>query len=307
MQARLPNNNKDNSVVTARSFGSMPELLRYIRNNKATLDLQRCDSWMGTKDFTGTKDFPEAVKLALGGWSEGLDKIKSISSKYRSAFTDLFPKQSFELETVLDNSGAYADTGAYIAGSPECMIRFEENEESIVAQNGVCQEIICNVGQRSRLSCETYFYKGAIMLALIEAMELAGFRLQLTARIAVMNNSKENIYNFDLRVKSYSEYLQYDELAFVIANPSFLRRIFPALAERESLEIINNFGFYTGGGYGKVIDHKTDKESANLYLPITTKDLAEDKAFNLIHIAVAKQYSRTTQNKTIDKNKHRNN
>ena len=92
-------------------------------SNYRSLVGDACAFWNTTEErarFTAASSLDEALRVAIDGWPEGLDKARKLA-------TPLFEKVSHLIERVepaFDIEGGALDIGRYHDGDPEMFMRF---------------------------------------------------------------------------------------------------------------------------------------------------------------------------------------
>lgn len=198
----------------------------------------------GSKDFTNTLDFQQALNFARLGWKEGRDKIKSrLGLEYA-------PKRK---ERIHDVCGDFPDIGRFIAGQPKSMTR----RALTSAKRKPIISITMNASYSyfvSKSSIENY---GLAMTQVIDELENQGYSLDVFIGLGVKPNGSEknNPRGFIVHVKKAGEPLELDKFIFCSSNVSFLRRL--GLAIYENFWTYNEIGF----GYGSPREITPEKNS----------------------------------------------
>src|SRR6185295_6436941 len=126
-------------------------------------------------EFTKAKDWNHVLQLAKDGWPEGLEKSKSISSVM---FNDV--SQMIERTDVNhDIEGHAIDVSRFVDGEPECWLKFENVIQEAESGNKLIR-ITFNCTVSAGVNTDTIIRKGATISALIELLEYAGHRVELT-------------------------------------------------------------------------------------------------------------------------------
>ena len=168
--------------------------------------------------WTWGTDFDGAVKLAETGYPDG-QKItllaEKISAKLQSEVT-------VRDSMVYDTSGSYVDVGAFMSGEPECMVEFvqEEKPRSKVISIGV--DMCYNGG----IKAKTIELRGAVIVALIDALEQFEYRCEVTLYAGTGYSSKGGPkWQTSATIKRAGDTLDRDSMAYAISHPAFYRRI----------------------------------------------------------------------------------
>jgi len=179
--------------------------------------------------WTGTASFEDAVKLAREGWPEGRERIAKYSAQFAAMLGSRLRKP------ILSHSvaGFAPDVGAFLCGEPENMFNRETRDDDAP---GKILSLVVNGGASASISPETIMRRGAMIVALIDALENAGYSCNLTvAYVATEGHSGSGAHGADLvQVKRAGEPVEIDRLAFIFAHPSMLRRIVFSAREQDA-------------------------------------------------------------------------
>jgi len=185
--------------------------------------------------------------MAINGWREGMIEIEKYRAQILPIITDkvLRPKQTHSV------SGYYVDVGSYLANDPECFIAREFEERNFP---GRIYKVVCSISFSAAIKPETIIQRGAMICALIDAIEFAGHRAEVICNDATcaydseahrQGKHKENGWlEISVRVKKSSQPLDMTDLAFCLAHPAMLRRIMFSVAEIAGWsDLVRNYGY----------------------------------------------------------------
>lgn len=169
------------------------------------------DGWSGPD---GGETLEGSLKLARKGWDKGRSDVRAIAN----LLTIDVERPAIGYDVVGDTW----DMGKVINGEPECAMLWvhEEKEKPIIS---VC----VNTTVSAYINESLIRTRGAAILALIEAIELTGRRVELTCIFSEgPNNGWRGGKPWDIRVtiKHADEPAQDDMIAFAVAHPAFSRR-----------------------------------------------------------------------------------
>ena len=195
-------------------------------------------------DWTGTKNFQAAMDLARKGWAEGLEKIKAMSEEIWKVVGQEIKKQTFQYDVC----GDVVDVDRYLSGEPENMIQFTEEQ---AVGHGKVIKIWVNTVASAGVTTETMFYRGAAVVALVDALEKLGFSCEVATIDAISERwtGDKNVLRYNVTLRSAGEALDLDRLAFALANASWFRRLIFSAMEQESPALRRQFRIGTGS-YG---------------------------------------------------------
>lgn len=191
---------------------------------------------VGDRVWFGSRDMDHARQLAREGWPEGRDKALALAEP-------LLAHKAIGRApgAYLDVAGAYPVCALAAAGDPMNML----NPEPVEDQNKPIISLAINNTYSAAISAAHVMNTGAALLAVVDALESAGARIELwMCRCGRQNDAM--VSNL-LKLKGAGETLDRDRLAFLIAHPSSQRRLGFAMDEACDLAAHVNWG---PGGYG---------------------------------------------------------
>lgn len=189
-----------------------------------------------SREWNGNVTWLDAKKLALQGWQDGLEQVK----KYQTEITPQITEKVIRPSQIYDVAGYNVDVGRYLSNDPEC---FVSREFVINNSPGRVFTLVCSISFSAAIEPETIIQRGAIICALVDAIEYAGHRVEVICNWAVSKYSSEENrtgiikkngwLELDVTIKKANQPLEMIELAFCLAHPSMLRRIMFSVAEIE--------------------------------------------------------------------------
>lgn len=212
-----------NGIDTVR-FDSYNELIEFCKSKKPT-SFEHASSEMGRKNYqwTKTRTFEDAIKLASDGWKEGAGLVKKIVDDKIHAIG-----KSYTFVPKYDTSGDSVDMSRFMAGEPENMIEWEFTE---TAGHKVV-DIYCGVCASAAYSAESLINYGAARLSVVDYLESIGVRVNLYAYWAFGDMLDSHVKKIVIiKIKNADESLNMATTSFALAHPSFLRRILFRVAE----------------------------------------------------------------------------
>jgi len=221
------------------TFDSLADYLDYSMRECDLSESSRASRKV--KNWSGGKTYNESVNMAFSGWKEGAEKVSELSAKFSKARAEEITASAL----VYDTAGAMVDVGVFMTGDPECMIDFAEQiQHKPVIKIGF--DICVNAG----IKPNEMVRKGAVMLALVEALEFAGVAVELHGFNFNEGNQSRSFFFEDIVFKRSDEPLDIDRMAFCMAFPGFLRQISFSAWENHSEQIRENHNI-PNGGYGR--------------------------------------------------------
>lgn len=186
-------------------------------------------------DWSGARNWAQALDMARNGWPQGRARIEQISSAVFAKTGSLIRKDDIRY----DVTGSAVDIGAYLSGQPECFTVWEETDEYREGKGKVVK-IVVNAAASSGVTPEVLFLRGACVVALADSLERAGRRVEIHL---VMNSSGAE---YRVLIKRADQPVQLDQLAFSIASPAAFRRVGFAVMERWPSEVQSQVGYSYG-------------------------------------------------------------
>jgi hypothetical protein len=197
-------------------------------------DSREKSSRNSSSSWYGNLSWAQSKQLAQNGWVEGMKKIEKIQASLSPLLTNKIAQATQEYALC----GGRIDIGSYLANDPECFIIHPNVEKEL---EGKIITIVCSISFSSSISAAVIIQRGAIICALVDAIEYAGYRVELICNWAVSNSSiyrtyeteEQDWFEVDVTLKKSNQPLQMVELAFCLAHPSMLRRMMFSIAELE--------------------------------------------------------------------------
>lgn len=183
------------------------------------------DGWSSSKAaeaWNGNISWKKAKDYARNGWPEGTDKIAPTLARVDELIAHVMPEPRMSYDVV----GDAPDVGAYLAGIPENMLT-TEIQEGAARMVRVC----VNVGASAGVSPRAIEARGIIACALTDALERAGYRVEVRAGWSQRTrdpkpNAEGALYlGTWTTLKRAEEPLSLDRITFALIHPSFMRRI----------------------------------------------------------------------------------
>lgn len=281
------------ALTHVRTMDGIDDLIRIADRRIAEgVDNLGNASLSGEEYFTGTRTLAEAVGLARYGWHEGMDRINQIAESINIDPSIL--QSALRVESSFDVSGDEPDIDRFLQGSPDNMVTYSNSDEARV---GRVLDFVINVAQHASVDKQEIENRGAAILASVEALKANGYSIGVFAveQCEPSGSVHDNKFiRYEIPILEPGQSVNIDTLAFSIMHPSFLRRLIFAANENEPKEIREEFGFRSGGGYGRpvyidgyqharpamVIDkdeglHRSSEDTARFAQKLVEKSLAE--------------------------------
>lgn len=214
-------------------------------------------SWAtDAEKWTGTREMPEALRLAREGWPDGAKQLRealdalTITPTLRRA-----PSMSYDV------GGERPDVPRFIAGAPDHMITSAPAEERATR----IYSFLIHTGARGLTKVHEIMNRGAAVLRWIDALEQVGHRVEITALKRQRDDAgRGQILTGEIPLKRAGEHWEPDRMAFALAHPAAHRRLWFAHME-QTPEIEARFTNAHGGS----IDLKPEERPPGvIYLPV---------------------------------------
>lgn len=226
-----------------------------------------------SRDWDLNTPFEKAADLAEFGWRERVDDVEAYLLQIKDVLRDSW-------STELDVSGEAVDVGAFLEGTPECMLSFTVPQAKAV-------RIVASITARCDADAPRLLNRGIAIAAAVYALQCGGSPVSLTVGEWITGGGE--MFRNTVEVNPYGDYIDPGRLAFWLAHPAALRRCMFRYQEQEPEQVRRLFGFHSGGGYGRPADapaDSTDLEGA-VYIPFPeTSELSKyetpERAFQTI-------------------------
>lgn len=197
-------------------------------------------------EWTGTRNFEEAVELCQKGWSKDFDKLvrmkKRIDEKLLTPVTK--PRQ---VQDVIGYSPSVPD---YLIGNPLNM--WNQTKKQIPTFINIYLNMAYNRGTDR----DSIFNRGIIVQSLVDALQDRGYSVRFKTVICVEEYDEVIFASFNL--KGEGEKLNIKKTYFPLCHPSFIRRLVLLLMETTPVRYRS-----WGDGYGYPSEKSTLKKIIN--------------------------------------------
>jgi hypothetical protein len=178
-------------------------------------DPERCEQFAGVT-------FKESLRMAREGWTDELASTMEIAESAVSMAQQEHAMDSFS-DPVWDVTGAQVDIGAFLAGTPECMIDYPL---TITSKVGRVITLVVSTSFSSTLSLDTLTRRGRVIAAFALALARMGHAIEIWADSTPVHPKDENRRLIQRTlVKGVNDELDPGILMFALGHPSFLRNL----------------------------------------------------------------------------------
>lgn len=212
----------------------------------------------GHPDWTLGASWEDTLRLAAEGWREGAEKV----GKLVFQITDRVASRSVAPAIHHDVCGDFVDVGRFCEGAPECMVSFHEVESQA---KGKVVKVAVNLAMHFSMSATEAFQRGAIAIALCDALERAGRTVEIVGAFLTCgdNGLSRPLFAVAVTLKRAGDMIDADRLAFMLCHPAVARRISFALRELQSDALRAKIG--NSYGYSGTLD--AEDASADVVIP----------------------------------------
>lgn len=227
------------------TFENLYDFWNYaMQDSRARTKSSRNDSHYNL-DWYGGATWEQAKHLAIDGWKEGLEEVE----KYRAQLAPFITDKILRPLQVYSVSGYNVDVGAYLSNDPECFISRVYEERNYP---GKIFKIVSSISVSASIDAKVIIQRGAMICALVDAIEFAGHRVEVVCNDAACaneyyrdgKNKNNGWFEVDVKVKSSDQPVELSSLAFCLAHAAMLRRILFSVAEIEGWsDFVYNYGY----------------------------------------------------------------
>lgn len=195
------------------TFDSLEDYLTYLQTAETDAAFERGQaSEAGSEEFTLTESLGDAIDLCRFGWHDGFNELVALVEKVkRNLDIRIDPNRTFH-----DYVGFSPDVKAFLEGSPLTMINKPIVHKPLV-------RVYMNTSYAGNERNERIYSRGAIVLAVVEALELMGFMVDL--RLFEMSFVDKDIHFSEYRLKQLDERVNLRKLYFPLCHPAWVRRL----------------------------------------------------------------------------------
>ena len=224
-----------------REFDSLNNFYEYITttplNDTFCWKKGGLSSTQGSKEFTGTESFEEAVNLFKDGWDDMAKKLtKKLKVQTNCSATSQVQK------TVYDIVGFQCSVPRYLQGIPTNMVnkRLTPVKQKVVTLNK-------DFSYNAMTTTEDIIEASMQTMQVVKKVEAQGVRVNLNMIFGIAAGNTREVVK--IRIKSANERANVSKLAFPLVHPSMFRRLCFRYIE-VAPTITDNYSF----GYGKPLD-----------------------------------------------------
>lgn len=185
----------------------------------------------GNLTWAGGLTWEEAKIQARSVWYEGLEKVEKI----RAQISPMITKHVLRPRPVNAMYGGAVDVGGFLSNNPECFFCQESEQRNYP---GRIFKLVVSISFPAAISPETIIQRGAMICALVDALEYAGHRVEVVCNSALRGNSSNRSFSNNdwwfevfVTIKKAEQPLDLSDMAFCLAHPAMLRKFMFSAAE----------------------------------------------------------------------------
>ena len=180
------------------------------------------NNYPDAKEWYGGVSWEEACELARIGWIEGMKKIES----YRAFISPMVTKTILKPVPINNIHGFTVDVGSFLSNMPDCFIDWDFEKRNYP---GRLFTLVVSSSYSWRVSTDVIIQRGAMVCALVDALEFAGNRVEVICNETTTDGYYKD--ETDVVIKKHDQSLDMAQLAFCLAHPAMLRRIIFSINE----------------------------------------------------------------------------
>lgn len=219
---------KDGFVVYHYDFDTLHQFLTQIQSRPINQNVffSEVSHKNDTKaiEFTGTRNFKEAVDLCQKGWSEDFEKLVS----FKKSVDEMLLSPITKTKQVQDIVGYNPSVSDYLIGNPLNM--WNKTKKQIPG----FINIYINIAYNYYTDQNSIFNRGIIVQSFVDALQHKGYGVRFKAFICLHEHNEVCFASFNL--KNDVEKLNIKKTYFPLCHPSFFRRLCFRLLETTPVE-----------------------------------------------------------------------
>lgn len=220
-------------------FDSIYDFVEYITKTKFNRffeDEYKQQSKTGSKKFTGTESYDEAMDLLKNGWD---DMAKTLQQ--RLVVKEKQVVYGAKQKPTYDIAGYQACVPRYLQGIPTNMV----NKKSVPIKQKVIT-INKSISYNWTIKTEQIIEESVKAMQIVKKLEAQGLKVNLNVFFGAYTSDRRTLIIAKVKVKNANERLNVSKLAFPLVNPSMLRRLFFKFVEvynKTPRDFVGNYGY----------------------------------------------------------------
>lgn len=220
-------------------FDSIYDFVEYISKTSFNCwfkDEDEQQSKTGSKRFTGTENYEEAMDLLKNGWDDMAKTLQQrLVAKEKQVVYGNKQKPTYDI------AGYQACVPRYLQGIPTSMV----NKKSVPIKQKVIT-ISKSISYNWTITTEQIIEESVKAMQIIKKLEAQGLKVNLNVFFGAYTSDRRTLIIAKIKVKNANERLNVSKLAFPLVNPSMLRRLFFRFIEvydKTPRDFIGNYGY----------------------------------------------------------------
>lgn len=220
------------SKTVIREFDSIGEMVSFLDTSSPNKMYPQNSSQDNDKSFTLTYNYKEAMDLLLHGWTEAAGKM----TRTLQTLPQAAPVK--RQKSVYSVAGHTACVPRYLQGVPTSMVASvpDRRKQPVVVINHY-------IAYSCRWKAEDILKEGIKALQVVQAIEASNRNVKLN--IVCISEDRKYKRGFKVCIKQPGERLNIAKMAFPLAHPSMLRRMFFKYMEVEPDMPVSFYGYGT--------------------------------------------------------------
>ena len=202
-----------NTRTLIREFDSIGEMVSFLDTSSDNKMYPQRSSESRDKKFAYTSTYKEAMDLLLHGWTEAAGKMTRTLKTLPQAAPIKRQKSVYSV------AGHTASVPRYLQGVPTNMIASvpDRRKQPVIVINH-------SIAYPARVKAEDILAEGIKALQVVQAIEASNRNVKLN--IICVSEDRNFKRGFKVCIKQPGERLNISKMAFPLAHPSMLRRMF---------------------------------------------------------------------------------
>jgi hypothetical protein len=213
----------------------------------ATDMTERSSRKINASGFNDATTFGQALERARCGWPENTRRLQDLAA---SITDDIIQRVAVTEFKRSEEDGIGVDVDSYLMGEPDCLLRPYE----VTPPGSESVRIVLNACVSWDVEASVLQAKGAAVVALANALERAGRRVEIIVAAAISGMGYRSHLETWFPAKQEGEPIQFDQLAFSVASADVFRRCVFACWETLPANVRQEFRIFRGGSYGAVAE-----------------------------------------------------
>jgi hypothetical protein len=201
-----------------QTFGSYYDLLDTAESGATDMQ-ERSSRKTNASDFNDAPTFEVALERAKLGWPENTARLRDLAATLTN---DVMQHVAVTEFRRCEDDGIGVDLDSYIQGEPDCLLRPYE----VTPPGCESVRIVLNACVSWSVEPTVLQAKGAAVVALANALEQAGRRVEIIVAAAIDAKDGSNLHlETYFPAKPEGEPMQLDAMAFSVASGDVFRRM----------------------------------------------------------------------------------